>query len=184
MAKLLFSRFLMQEGIRQDRLIHDTSSYLGTKNGLFMVFTAFMFTAESALVNSGGALGLYLPRWPLVISLIFSLAGIAVLLWSARLVSYRMPPILPALRTQSEKFFDLPAIKHLPEEEQMWRLEDKFVNSLTRSIEENFEANKKISQGLTIASWMVGVSLSCLVLSLLWTAGSHAFACRHALGFF
>ncbi|MGO9073558.1 MAG: hypothetical protein ACLQEI_05295, partial [Terriglobales bacterium] len=78
-------------------------------------------------------------------------------------------------------------IKTLPEEEQMQRLEDKFVNSLTRSIKENFDANNKISVSLMVASSFVGLSLSCLVLSLLWTAGKyllHAFPSYHCLGLF
>jgi hypothetical protein len=187
MSSNLFGKFLLEEGLRQDALILNTSSQLGTKSGLFMVFAAFIFTAESTFATLGNTLGLSLPHWPLLVSLILALAGIAVLLWSARLLDYRMPPILSNLRTQSEEFFALPDIKDLSEPEKMQRLEDKFVNSLARSIEENFEANKKISRNLTVASNLVGASLSCLVLSLLWAAGKyllHAFPNYRCLGLF
>jgi len=173
MANKLFGKFMLQEGIRQDALVNSTSSQLGTKSGLFMVFAAFIFTAESTFAGLGTTLGLMLPRWPLVVSLVLAMAGIGVLLWSARLQSYRMPPILPALREQSEKFFGLPDIKGLPEEEQMRKLEEKFVNSLTRSINENFEANRRVSASLVAASACVGASLSCLFLSLLWIVGRY-----------
>jgi uncharacterized membrane protein YbhN (UPF0104 family) len=187
MSSNLFGKFLLEEGLRQDALILNTSSQLGTKSGLFMVFAAFIFTAESTFVSLGNTLGLSLPHWPLFVSLILAMAGIAVLLWSARLLNYRMPPILSNLRAQAEEFFALPDIKNLPEAEKMQRLEDKFVNSLARSIEENFEANKKISRNLSVASGLVGASLSCLVLSLLWAAGKyllHAFPNYHYLGLF
>jgi hypothetical protein len=187
MSSKLFGKFLLQEGLRQDALVHSTSSQLGTKSGLFMVFAAFIFTAESTFASLGTTLGLHIPHWPLVVSLILALVGIVVLLWSARLLSYRMPPILPTLRTQSESFLNLPDIKGLPEDEQMYKLEEKFVNSLTRSIKENFDANRRISNNLALASGFVGASLSCLFLSLLWTAGSYllrAFACHQYLGLF
>ena len=50
-----------------------------------MVFAAFIFTAESAFANLGTSLGLNLPHWPLIVSLILALAGIAILLWSRTL---------------------------------------------------------------------------------------------------
>jgi hypothetical protein len=171
---------MLREGLRQDALVHSTSSQLGTKNGLFMVFVACIFTAESTFANLGTTLGLQLPHWPLVVSLVLALAGIVTLLWSARLLSYRMPPVLSVLRTESETFFQLADIRDLPEEEQMRKLEAKFVNSLTRSIDENFEANREISKILEIASALVGGSLSFLFLSLLYSL--LVFAIHRCLG--
>jgi hypothetical protein len=169
MEKKLFDKFMLQEGLRQDALVNSVSSQLGTKNGLFMVFAAFIFTAESTFANLGATLGLQLPHWPLVVSLVLALAGIVTLLWSAHLLSYRMPPVLSVLRTESEAFFQLSGIKNLSGEEQMQRLEAKFVNSLTRSIDENFEANREISKILGFASALVGASLSFLLVSLLYS---------------
>ena len=187
MPSKAFDLFMLQEGLRQDALIHNTASQLSTKSGLFMIFAAFVFTAESTLATVGTTFGIHLPHWPLAVALILALAGIGVLLWSARLQSYRMPPILPVLRIESESFFNLSDIRNLPEEEQMQRFGQKFVNSLTRSIKENFEANRRISGSLVIASGFVGASLSCLLLSLLWTVGSYllpAFAHSRCLGLF
>ncbi len=171
-----FNKFLLQEGLRQDSLVHSTASQLGTKSGLFMVFAAFIFTAESSFAGLGTAVGFNLPRWPLLVALILALLAIGVLLWSSRLLSYRMPPILPELRQQSERFFNLSDIKRLPENEQMDRLEEKFVNSLTRSVTENFRANSRISKSLLAASVLISLSLSCLFLSLIWAVAQHALA--------
>jgi hypothetical protein len=171
MADKSFDRFILQEGLRQDALVHNVGSQLGTKNGLFMVFAAFIFTAESTLVGAAPGLGLQLPHWPLAVSLVLALVGIGILLWSARLQSYRMPPVLAELRSQSEKFFELADIKGLPEEEQMDRLGKKFSNSLARSITENQDANRRIAKNLQTASVFVGLSLACLFGSLAWTAG-------------
>jgi hypothetical protein len=187
MAGKLLGKFLLQEGLRQDSLVHNTSSQLSTKSGLFMVFAAFIFTAESTLAGFGSTLGLHLPYWPLVIALILALAGIGILLWSARLQNFRMPPVLSTLRFESQRFIQLPDIKDLPEEEQMARLDEKFVNSLARSIAENFEANRRIAGSLAYASALIAISLSCLLLSLLWTVSKHllsAFPCHHYLGLF
>jgi hypothetical protein len=180
MGKKSFDKFMLQEGLRQDALLHSISSQLGTKNGLFMVFAAFIFTAESTFANLGATLGLQLPHWPLVVSLVLALAGIVTLLWSAHLLSYRMPPVLSVLRTESESFFQLPDIKGLSEEEQMQELEAKFVSSLSRSIDENFDANREISKILGFASALVGGSLSFLLISLLYSL--FVFAIRHCLG--
>jgi hypothetical protein len=187
MSGKAFDSFMLQEGLRQDALIHNTASQLNTKSGLFMVFAAFVFTAESTLATVGTTFGLHLPPWPLAVALILALTGIGILLWSARLQSYRMPPILPILRIESESFFNLPDIRSLSEEEQMQRFGQKFVNSLMRSIKENFEANRRISRSLVVASGFVGASLSCLFLSLLWILGSYllsVFAHSQYLGLF
>jgi len=176
MAGKLFGKFILQEGLRQDALVHSIGSQLGTKNGLFMVFAAFIFTAESTLANCAVALGLHLPHWPLVLSLILALTGIVVLLWSARLQSYRMPPVLAQLRSQSEEFFGLADIKGLSEEDQMDKFGEKFTNSLARSIAENYDTNRRIAQNLQTASVSVGLSLICLFASLAWTAGRMLYA--------
>jgi len=62
----------------------------------------------------------------------------------------------------------------------MRKLEAKFVNSLTRSIDENFEASREISKILEIASALVGGSLSFLFLSLLYSL--LVFAIHRCLG--
>jgi hypothetical protein len=163
-----FRDFLLQEGLRQDALVHSTASQLGTKVGLFMVFAAFIFTAESTLAGLGTNAGLHIPSWSLDVSLVLALSGIGVLLWSARLKNYRMPPVLSVLRNESERFFQLVDIKGLPEVEQMERFNEKFINSLTRSIDENFSANRRIAHALEIAVILIGLSLACLLCSLLW----------------
>jgi hypothetical protein len=72
--------FLLQEGLRQDALIHNVSSQLGTKNGLFMVFAAFVFSAEAALAGMSTTVGFTMPHWAIGCALLLSLAGIGVLL--------------------------------------------------------------------------------------------------------
>lgn len=163
-----FKEFLLEEGIRQDALIHNVSGQLGTKTGLYMVFGAFVFTAESTLASTGTAIGWQPLKAALWAATIFSLIGIAVLLRSAFLEKYEMPPILPNLAEQSKKFFELPDIKKLSEEEQMSEFQSKFVNSLSRSIKANFSANDRISRNLEWASWLIAASIGSLFVSLAW----------------
>jgi hypothetical protein len=168
-----FKEFMLEEGIRQDALIHNVSGQLGTKTGLYMVFAAFVFTAESTLASTGSAIGWQPLKVALWAATIFSLAGIAVLLRSAFLEKYEMPPILPRLAEQSQKFFELPDIKNLPEEQKMAEFQGKFVNSLSRSIKANFSANDKISRNLEWASWLIAASVGSLFVSLAWFPASH-----------
>jgi hypothetical protein len=169
-----FGPFLLEEGFRQDALIHDIASQLGTKNGLFMVFAAFVFTAESSLAGIGNTIGVNIPIFGLGLALLLSLIGIGFLLRSAFLEKYHMPPALPDLRRQAETFFSLVDVRVLPEEERMNQFRGKFVNSLTRSIAGNFEVNKRIAKNLEWASWFVAISVGCLLLGLMWSLGDYA----------
>lgn len=158
--------FYLKEGLRQDALINSISTQLATKSGLFMVFAAFVFTAESTLLNP--AIGIAMPLWAIVISLLFALAGIVALLWSARLKSFKMPPILPEMIEQAQKFLDFPEIKALSEEEQTRKFESVFLQSLERSIRRNFDVNAKVAKTIDVASWLIGISVSWLFLVFLW----------------
>jgi hypothetical protein len=106
-----FNSFLLQEGLRQDALIHATSSQLETKIGLFMVFAAFVFTAESTLAGTGGVLGFKLPYWCVGGALLLSLAGIAMLIRCAFLEDYKSPAVLRELRKQANIFSIFPALR-------------------------------------------------------------------------
>lgn len=169
-----FNGFMLQEGFRQDAMIHSFAAQLGTKTGLFMVFAAFVFTAESTLATVSSSFGLALPSWAWGWSLSLSLCGIVVLLRASRLEKYRLPPILPLLREQAQKFFALDDIKKLPEGEQMEKFQEKFVNSLSRCVRDNFEVNARISKNMEIASYLIAASVICLLGCLLWILGHSA----------
>jgi hypothetical protein len=179
-----FGAFLLQEGFRQDALMWDMATQLGTKNGLFMVFAAFIFTAESTLAGISGTIGVKIPQLGLVIALFLALIGIGILLRCAFLEKYKMPPALPELREQAARFFDLVDIKRFSEEERMTQFQGKFINSLSRSVSANFEVNKRIAKNLECASWLIAGSVSCLLLGLLWSVGEPAitFLSRLNLG--
>jgi hypothetical protein len=172
-AKL--TEFLLQEGLRQDASIHATASQLGTKIGLFMVFAAFVFTAESAIAGANGTFGFSLPHWGLAIALLLALAGIVLLIRCAFLEDYKYPAILPELRTQANTFIGLSEIRDLPEEEKLTRFQGKFVESLARCVDANFKLTARIGQDLERASWLIAGSVGLLFASLLWALGKQMF---------
>jgi hypothetical protein len=163
-----FKKFLLQEGLRQDALIHNMAAQLGTKTTLLMVFGAFVFAAESGFVIVSLMFGLQLPRWGWGGSLILSIASIAVLLRSVWLEKYRIPPVLPLMRQQAEQFFALDDIKQLADDQQMEKFQEKFVNSLSRCIRDNFQANAKIHRNIEAASCLIAASMACLLGCLFW----------------
>ena len=174
MAAKFYDSFMLQEGLRQDAAINGAVSQLASKNGLFTVFAAFVFMAEATLASVGSRFGLELPRWGWGGSLVLSLIGILVLLYSAKLEKYRLPPILPLLREQAEQFFSLPDIKQLSDEVKMEKFQEKFLNSLSRSIRDNFEVNARVARNLEYASYLIGASVLCLLGALLWILANSA----------
>jgi len=174
MSAKFYDNFMLQEGLRQDAAINATAAQLASKNGLFMVFAAFVFTAEATLASVGSRFGLELPRWGWGVSLMLSLVGIIVLLYSAKLEKYRLPPILPLLREQAEQFFSLPDIKQLPDGVKMEKFQEKFLNSISRSVRDNFDVNTRIARNLEYASYLIGASVLCLLGALLWILANSA----------
>jgi len=163
--------FMLQEGVRQDSLIHALASQLGTKAGLYMVFAAFVFTAETSLLQIGEKLGFQTSRPLLVLALLFALAGILVLLASIVMLDYKTPPVLPKLQRQTKVYIARLTNIYVPQSEQMERIKGKFVDSLSRSIEHNYQMNHKIGTYLERASWLVGLSILSVLVSLLWGLG-------------
>ena len=161
--------FLFQEGLRQDSLIHGLASQLGTKAGLYMVFAAFVFTAETTLLQVGDKIGFQASRPLLTLALLCSLIGILVLLRSVLIEDYKTPPVLPKLQAQSTSY--LSTLTGVPEEEKITRLKGKFMNSLSRSIAHNYEMNHRIATNLQWASWFIGGSIVSVLLALLWGLG-------------
>ena len=159
---------MLQEGLRQDALLHAIAGQLSTKTGLFMVFAAFVFTAESSIASVGSVFGVRLTRVGWVGALLLSLCSILALLRCAFLEKYSTPPILSRLREQTDKFLELSDIKRLPEDQQLERFKEKFLNSLERSIVDNFESNARISRNLDFASWFVFFSVMWLFGALIW----------------
>jgi hypothetical protein len=160
--------FVFQEGLRQDAVIHDLASQLGTKAGLYMVFAAFVFSAEATLSQASQSLGLAVPKPLLALSLLLSLTAIVVLLRAVVIQDYKTPPILPKLELQTEKYMESLKQEKLSEYEKLERLRAKFVNSLGRSIEHNFNLNHKIAAGLTWASRIIGSSIATVLIALSW----------------
>jgi len=174
MAKA-FKEFLLNEGFRQDALIHSVSSQLGTKTGLHLVFAAFIFGSLSTVASLADAAPwrVWVPGvW---VAAMLSLVSIAVLLRCAFLEKYRMPPILPRLKSQAETFFSLNAVKGLGEECKLEEFLEKFSNSLGRSIEDNFNVNARIAVHLERASLLLAVSMALVLASLLYFPVIHAF---------
>ncbi|HWH58611.1 MAG TPA: hypothetical protein VN682_13345 [Terriglobales bacterium] len=163
-----FNRFLLQEGLRQDAMIHNMAAQLGTKNGLLMVFAAFVFAAESAFVIVSLMFGLQLPRWGWGGALMLCLISIGVLLRSIWLEKYRLPPVLPLLREQAEQFVDYADIQLLPHERQLERFQEKFLNSISRCVRDNFQVNAKIHNNIEVACWLIVASVICTAGCLFW----------------
>lgn len=174
MTKTL-SEFLFNEGLRQDALIHSVSGQLGTKTGLYMVFAAFIFGTLSTIAATADKAPWKIWTVGIWIAAMFALAGIAALLRCSFMEKYRTPPILPRLRTQAEEFFSLRAVKDLPEERKQEEFLQKFTNSLSRSIEDNFNANARIANQLDWASRLIAISMAVLLASLLYFPLIHAF---------
>jgi hypothetical protein len=166
-----FHKFLFEEGLRQDATVHKMAAHLGVKNALLLVFSAFVFAAESTLVIVSLMFGLQLPRLGWGGALLLALASMGVLLRSVWLEKYRVPPVLPLLREQALLFFSLKEISELPEEQQVLRFQEKFVNSLSRCVRDNFQANTKIYFNIEVACCLIVGSVLCLVGCLLWIIG-------------
>jgi hypothetical protein len=157
--------FFLGEGIRQDALIHDLASQLGTKTGLYMVFAGFVFTAETALLKELDPLGLHASKVLLISAIVLSLIAIVILLSAAFVQDYKTPPILAQLREQSELYLNsLGAISH---DEQLNSIKEKFINSLARSIDHNYGMNQTIAQFLEKASLFIGLSIFCVLVAVL-----------------
>lgn len=163
-----FKDFLLQEGLRQDAMIHKMAGQLGSKARLMMIFAAFVFAAESTFVIVSLVFGLQLPKWGWGGALFLSLASIGVLLRSPWLEKYRIPPVLPLLREQAEDFFTLDDLKQLTDDKQMEKFRDKFTNSLSRCIRDNFQANTRISRNMEVAALLIAASIVCLLGCLIW----------------
>jgi len=160
--------FLFDEGLRQDSLVHSIASALGTKAGLYMVFAAFVFSAEAALSQAGESLGLLVPKSLLIVSLLLSLTAIIILLRAVAVQGYKTPPMLPNLEAQTEEYLGSTKDGKLSEDEKLEEIRTQFVKSLSRSIGHNVGLNDKIAGGLELASKLIGVSIVTVFLALLW----------------
>jgi hypothetical protein len=56
----------------------------------------------------------------------------------------------------------------------MQRFQSKFVDSLARCIDTNFNLNVRIGNNLQHASWFIAGSIACLFIGLLWVLGESA----------
>ena len=168
MPSKLFKDFLLREGLRQDAMIHMMAGQLGSKTTLMMIFAAFVFAAESTFVIVSLVFGLQLPKWGWGGALFLSLASIGVLLRTPWLEKYRIPPVLPLLRDQAENFFAFEDIKQLADDKQMEKFQDKFTNSLSRCVRDNFQTNRQISRNMEAASLLIAASIVCLLGCLIW----------------
>jgi hypothetical protein len=160
--------FLFAEGLRQDSLIHSIASALGTKAGLYMVFAAFVFSAEAALSQAGQSLGLLVPKPLLIVSLLLSLTAIVVLLQAVAIKGYKTPPTLPNLQAQAEQYLGSTKDGKLSEDEKFQEIRTLFVASLSRSIGHNVALNEKIAVGLEWASKFIVASVVTVLVALLW----------------
>lgn len=176
-----FKEFMLEEGLRQDALVHNVAGQLGTKTGLYMVFAAFIFGTLSTIAVTADKAPWRIWTAGIWIAAMVALAGIAALLRCSFMEKYRMPPILPRLNTQAKEFFSLRAVRDLPEERKQEEFLQKFTNSLSRSIEDNFNANARITKQLDWASRLIAISMVALLASLLYFPLIHAFQWFHHL---
>jgi len=160
--------FIFEEGLRQDSVIHGTASQLGTKAGLYMVFSGFVFSAEATLIQASQSLGIFISKPLLGLSLLLSLVATMMLLRSVFIRDYKTPPVLPKLQSQAETYLESLKDQNLSEDEQLDRLRSKFINSLGRSISHNFDLNTKIALNLEWASKVISASIFTVLVAVLW----------------
>jgi hypothetical protein len=161
-AKL--NEFFLSEGVRQDALIHNLASQLGTKTGLYMVFAGFVFTAEASLLKELESL-VHASKVLLISAIVLSLIAIVILLSAAFIQDYKTPPILGQLREQSESY--LRSLGEMSDDDQVDKIKEKFINSLARSIDHNYGMNQTIAQYLEKASLFIGLSILCVLIAVL-----------------
>lgn len=159
--------FVVDEARRQDDLVHGVGAQLGTKTGLYMVFAAFVFSAEATLAQVGSAIGWERHPSLLAGSLFFSLVAILFLVWAALMRKYRMPPLALRFREQCEEFDQKFAAQGLVDDAKLRVIKERFANSLGRSVLQNFGVNEAISRRLTWASSCLAASVTCLLVSFL-----------------
>jgi len=155
---------VLNEAMRQDSLVHQWATALGTKAALYMVFAGFVFTAETEIVKLASG---PVARAILCAALFLSLLGVIPLLSASFLYLYKKPLRPTKLR---ERFMELETLlikEKVPEEDRILTFKDKLANSYSRCVDENSDINEKIANKLEWAALLLGLSIGALVLLVL-----------------
>lgn len=161
----ILTDLILDEAKRQDSLMHEWSSSLGTKTALYMVFVAFIFSSETAFLQwSKGPFSSAV----LVLAMFFSLLGVIPLLFAAFLYRYRKPPRPERFRKQCFEYYD--SLTKLSEGERILKIKEKMTNSFSRCVDENYELNERIANNLRSASMLVCVAIGFLLILAIITS--------------
>jgi hypothetical protein len=156
------TEYVRGECLRQLSMMDLTASSLSTKASLYMVFAAFTFGVELQLAHNA--------EWAVSSSLsgvamIFCLVAVLCLLRSSSLREWGMPPRAAAFQQESAFRFTQLLNSGKSEEDALLVLQEKYINSLTRSVEKNHDANMKTVKMLGWASTLLLLSVICLLSS-------------------
>jgi hypothetical protein len=163
-----FTDYILDESLRQLSTMDSVASTLTTKSSLYMVFAAFIFTAEIGLVTGKPQIFSGV-NYPLsFVAIVFSLVSILFLLSSASLREWGMPPRAEKFRDESEKHFAHLVSKGDTEQGALLKLKTKYINSLARSVEKNHAANAKTAAMLVYASRSLLLSIVLLLSSMVF----------------
>lgn len=158
----MFTGYVLAECLRQVSMLEATASALGTKASLYMVFAAFVFTGEVQLAHNSA---LAVNRVLSGVAMICCLISVLCLLRSSSLREWGMPPRAATFRDESAAHFARLLASGKSDEEALLVLQEKYINSLARSIEKNHDANTKTVRMLSYASGLLLLSVSCLLFS-------------------
>jgi hypothetical protein len=153
------TELILDESKRQDGLMHEWSSSLGTKTALYMVFVAFIFSAETAFLQ--------LAKGPIAaaalsLAMFFSLLAVIPLLFASFLYRYRKPPRPERFRQQCIEYYD--SLTRLTEDERVLRIKGKLINSFSRCVDENYGLNERIANNLRLSSVLICVAVILLLI--------------------
>lgn len=157
-----FTDYVRGECLRQISTMDATASSLSTKASLYMVFAAFVFGVEVQFAHSAN----WRPSSSLCgVAMVLCLLSVLFLLRSASLREWRMPPRASAFSEQSADRFSEMVGHGKSEEDAMLVLQQKYVNSLSRSVDNNHEANMNTVKMMGRASKLLFASIILLLAS-------------------
>ncbi|OFW35925.1 MAG: hypothetical protein A3J28_10420 [Acidobacteria bacterium RIFCSPLOWO2_12_FULL_60_22] len=162
---------VLNESMRQDLLVHEWGTSLGTKTALYMVFVGFVVTAETEIAKlAAGPFASAL----LGMALFFSLLGLLPLLFAAFLYHYKKPPRPTRLREQFLELDKILAKEGVAEGDRILTMKEKLGNSYSRCIDENLSVNERIANKLELSSIFLGLAIGMLlILALIISVQNH-----------
>jgi hypothetical protein len=168
----MFTEYVQSECLRQISAMDMIASSLSTKTSLYMVFAAFTFGVELQLAHNAECTASGLISGA---AMIFCLIAVVCLLGSSSLREFGMPPRATAFQQESILRFAQLVKNGKSEEDALLVLQEKYINSVARSVEKNHAANMKTVNMLGWASGFLLASIICLFFSAVLVFAPYAW---------